>query len=111
MRVVLLVLIVLWPAIAQARWVGTAEQWADLQSRDAYGDMGNWFNSLSSKKAGSCCSNFDGRPPEAIVQTSDNHYQVMLEGQWVAFPTMPCSTCRTSMARRSSGTARVGAAR
>ena len=67
MRVVLLVLIVLWPATAQARWVGTAEQWADLQSRDAYGDMGNWFNSLSSKKAGSCCSNFDGRPPEAIV--------------------------------------------
>jgi len=38
---VLLVLIVLWPATAQARWVGTAEQWADLQSRDAYGDMGN----------------------------------------------------------------------
>jgi hypothetical protein len=67
MRVVLVVLIVLWPAIAQARWVGTAEQWADLQSRDAYGDMGIWFNSLSSKKAGSCCSNFDGRPPEAIV--------------------------------------------
>ena len=84
MRVVLLVLIVLWPATAQARWVGTAEQWADLQSRDAYGDMGNWFNSLSSKKAGSCCSN--GRPPEAIVQTSDNHYQVMLEGQWVDVP-------------------------
>ena len=55
MRVVLLVLIVLWPATAQARWVGTAEQWADLQSRDAYGDMGDWFNSLSSKKAGSCC--------------------------------------------------------
>jgi hypothetical protein len=70
MRVVLLVLIVLWPAIAQALWVGTAEQWADLQSRDAYGDMGIWFNSLSSKTAGSCCSNFDGRPPEAIVQTS-----------------------------------------
>jgi hypothetical protein len=46
MRVVLLVLIVLWSATAQARWVGTAEQWADLQSRDAYGDMGNWFNSL-----------------------------------------------------------------
>ena len=86
MRVVLLVLIVLWPATAQARWVGTAEQWADLQSRDAYGDMGNWFNSLSSKKAGSCCSNFDGRPPEAIVQTSDNHYRVMLEGQWVDVP-------------------------
>ena len=83
MRVVVLVLIVLWPATAQARWVGTAEQWADLQSRDAYGDMGNWFNSLSSKTAGSCCSNFDGRPPEAIVQTSDHHYQVMLEGQWV----------------------------
>ena len=56
MRVVLLVLIVLWPAIAQARWIGTAEQWADLQSRDAYGDMGIWFNSLSSKTAGSCCS-------------------------------------------------------
>ena len=86
MRVVLLVLIVLWPATAPARWVGTAEQWADLQSRDAYGDMDNWFNSLSSKKAGSCCSNFDGRPPEAIVQTSDNHYQVMLEGQWVDVP-------------------------
>ena len=68
MRVVLLVLIVLWSATAEARWVGTAEQWADLQSRD--GDMDNWFNSLSSKKAGSCCSNFDGRPPEAIVQTS-----------------------------------------
>ena len=50
------------------------------------GDMGDWFNSLSSKKAGSCCSNFDGRPPEAIVQTSDNHYQVMLEGQWVDVP-------------------------
>ena len=31
MRVVLLVLVVLWPATAQARWVGTAEQWADLQ--------------------------------------------------------------------------------
>ena len=46
MRVVLLVLIVLWPATAQARWAGTAEQWADLQSRDAYGDMDNWFNSL-----------------------------------------------------------------
>jgi hypothetical protein len=28
MRVVLLVLIVLWSATAQARWVGTAEQWA-----------------------------------------------------------------------------------
>jgi hypothetical protein len=41
MRVVLLVLIVLWPATAPARWVGTAEQWADLQSRDAYGDMDN----------------------------------------------------------------------
>ena len=109
MRVVLLVLIVLWPATAQSRWVGTAEQWADLQSRDTEGDMGNWFNSLSSKKAGSCCSNFDGRPPEAIVQTSDHHYQVMLEGQ--TFPTMPCSTCRTSMAGQSSGTARVGAAR
>ena len=81
MRVVLLVLIVLWPATAPARCVGTAEQWADLQSRDAYGDMDNWFNSLSSKKAGSCCSNFDGRPPEAIVQTSDHHYQVMLEGR------------------------------
>jgi hypothetical protein len=52
-----------------------------------FGDMGNWFNSLSSKKAGSCCSNFDGRPsPEAIVQTSDNHYQVMLEGQWIDVP-------------------------
>lgn len=86
MRVVLLVLIVLWPATAPARWVGTAEQWADLQSRDAYGDMDNWFNSLSSKKAGSCCSNFDGRPPEAVVQTSDQHYQVMLEGQWVDVP-------------------------
>jgi hypothetical protein len=48
--------------------------------------MDNWFNSLSSKKAGSCCSNFDGRPPEAIVQTSDNHYRVMLEGQWVDVP-------------------------
>ena len=36
MRVVLLVLIVLWPATAQSRWVGTAEL---LQSRDAYGDM------------------------------------------------------------------------
>jgi hypothetical protein len=47
MRVVLLVLIILWPATAQARWAGTAEQWADLQSRDAYGDMDNWFNSLS----------------------------------------------------------------
>ena len=86
MRVVLLALIVLWPAAAQARWVGTAEQWADLQSRDAYGDMGNWFNSLSSKGGGSCCSNFDGQPPEAIVQTSDNHYRVMLEGQWVDVP-------------------------
>ena len=62
MRAVLLVLIVLWPATAQARWVGTAEQWADLQSRDTDGDMGNWFNSLSSKKAGSCCSNFDVHP-------------------------------------------------
>jgi hypothetical protein len=48
--------------------------------------MDNWFNSLSSKKAGSCCSNFNGRPPEAIVQTSDNHYRVMLEGQWVDVP-------------------------
>ena len=86
MRVVLLVLIVLWPATAPARWVGTAEQWADLQSRDGYGDMDIWFNSLSSKKAGSCCSNFDGRPPETIVQTSDHHYQVMLEGQWVDVP-------------------------
>ena len=86
MRVVLLVLIVLWPATAQARWVGTAEQWADLQSRDAYGEMDNWFNSLSSKKAGSCCSNFDGRPPEAVVWTSDNHYRVMLEGQWIEVP-------------------------
>ena len=86
MRVVVLVLIVLWPATARARWVGTAEQWADLQSRDAYGDIGNWFNSLSSKKVGSCRSNFDGRPTEAIVPTSDNHYQVMLEGQWVDVP-------------------------
>jgi hypothetical protein len=43
------------------------EQWADLQSRDAYGDMEDWFNCLSSKQVGSCCSNFDGRPPEAIV--------------------------------------------
>jgi len=25
-------------------------------------------------------------PPEAIVQTSDHHYQVMLEGQWVDVP-------------------------
>jgi hypothetical protein len=48
--------------------------------------MDNWFNSLSSKKAGSCCSNFDGRPPEAIVRTSDNHYRVMLEGQWIEVP-------------------------
>jgi hypothetical protein len=111
MRVVLLVLIVLWPATAQARWVGTAEQWADLQSRDAYGDMGNWFNSLSSKKAGSCCSNFDGRPPEAIVQTSHHHSKSCLRASGSTFPTMPCSTCRISMARRSSGTARVGAAR
>ena len=39
MRVVLLVLIVLWSATAEARWVGTAEQWADLQSRDAHDDM------------------------------------------------------------------------
>jgi hypothetical protein len=29
MRVVVLVLIVLWPATAQARWVGTAEQGAE----------------------------------------------------------------------------------
>ena len=49
MKVVFLVLIVLWPVTAQARWVGTAGQWADLQSRDASGDMDNWFNSLSSQ--------------------------------------------------------------
>ena len=48
--------------------------------------MDSWFNSLSSKKAGSCCSNFEQPQPEAIVQTSDHHYQVMLEGQWVDVP-------------------------
>ena len=111
MRVVLLVLIVLCPATAQARWIGTAEQWADLQSRDAYGDMGNSFNSLSSKKAGSCCSNFAGRPPEAIAQTSDNHYQVMLEGQWVDVPDDAVLDVPNKYGRQSSGTARVGAAR
>ena len=83
MRVVLPVLIVLWPATAPARWVGTAEQWADLQSRDGYGDMDNWFNSLSSKKAGSCCSNFDGRPPETGQKTFHLPRQYSSLAGWV----------------------------
>ena len=67
MRVVLLVLIVLWSATAEARWVGTAEQWADLQSRDAYGDMGIWFNSLSSKKlAVAARTSTAGRPRQSF---------------------------------------------
>ena len=86
MRVVLLVLIVLWPATAQARWNQGSRAVSGSRKPDTYGDMDAQFHRLSSKKAGSCCSNFDGRPPEAIVQTSDNHYQVMLEGQWVDVP-------------------------
>jgi Adenylate and Guanylate cyclase catalytic domain len=102
MRVVLLVLIVLWPATAQARWVGTAEQWADLQSRDAHDDMSNWFNSLSSKQAGNCCSNFDGRPPEATIGNGDGYGSPLSTSACVAVVTLSLLDCHRVESRQQA---------
>jgi hypothetical protein len=44
-----------------------------------------WFDSLKSGK-GLCCTDFDGRPPEAIWETGEGRYKVRIEGEWVPVP-------------------------
>ena len=51
------------------------------------------------------------RRPRQSFRRATTTTKSCLRASGSTFPTMPCSTCRTSMARRSSGTARVGAAR
>lgn len=44
-----------------------------------------WFDGLKSKAGTSCCTNYDGHPPEAVWKT-ENGYKVEIGGQWVDVP-------------------------
>jgi hypothetical protein len=72
------------PSPANAHSDEQLSEWG-LSFADFDGNMGNFLHGLQSKK-GSCCTGFDGHPPEAVFQISNNHYQVRLEGQWVDVP-------------------------
>jgi hypothetical protein len=92
------VLIVLWPATVQARWVGTAEQWADLQSRDAYGDMATGSIACRVRRLAVAARTLMAGRPRQLFRRATTTTESCLRASGSMFPTMPCSTCRTSMA-------------
>ncbi len=57
----------------------------DPEGKYVNSPLKEWFDSLHSKK-GSCCTDFDGKPPEAVVQTKKGSWQVMLDGKWWDVP-------------------------
>jgi len=50
-------------------------------------DLNDWFKSLQSRKAGSCCDGSDAMRIDDPDWTNDSgHYRVRLEGEWVDVP-------------------------
>lgn len=46
-----------------------------------------WFDSLRSERWGPCCSDADGTALSDVDwRSSDGHYQVRLDGQWIDVP-------------------------
>lgn len=59
----------------------------DLDGRYAQSPLKPWFDTLSSKGGGPCCSQSDGHvvdDPDWSVK--DGHYTVRLDGEWVDVP-------------------------
>jgi hypothetical protein len=50
-------------------------------------ELNDWFNRLSSKKSGLCCSLTDGvTVADPDWESKDGHYRVRLDGKWIDVP-------------------------
>lgn len=59
----------------------------DPDGRYANSPLKGWFEQLSSKGGGRCCSDADGTALSDVDwETHDGHYRVRLEGQWIDVP-------------------------
>src|SRR3569832_308707 len=68
-------------------WVVGVSVHAHDDGRDANTPLKPWFDSLRSKAGGACCSNADGMAiADVDWDTSDGHYRVRLDGEWIDVP-------------------------
>jgi hypothetical protein len=67
--------------------LGAVSVQAHDDGRYANSPLKPWFDGLSSKGGGACCSNADGKVlTDVDWDTKDGHYRVRLDGQWIDVP-------------------------